>query len=202
MKENSEQDFFIIPKFKEDELFKVPEGFFDTLPEKALAAVRADEAKRGLARRKWFYYISSAAAAAIVIVLMVLYIPKNDDGALVADNKTVTVVKDTEAEKEVQPADEANDIEEVNEKTEVSLPAVQPVVSKPRTVASTPVAAAPVEMAAKEAVAEVSEPDAAAQDDTPIYACSTGFDEMCYIDYQFLEYYSDEIEDSEYGDIR
>lgn len=202
MKENSEQDFFIIPKFKEDELFKVPEGFFDTLPEKALAAVKADEAKRGLARRKWFYYISSAAAAAIVIVLMVLYIPKNDDGALVADNKTVTVVKDTEAEKEVQPADEANDIEEVNEKTEVSLPAVQPVVAKPRTVASTPVAAAPVEMAAKEAVAEVSEPDAAAQDDTPIYACSTGFDEMCYIDYQFLEYYSDEIEDSEYGDIR
>ncbi|MBQ7489978.1 MAG: hypothetical protein IJT51_05645 [Bacteroidales bacterium] len=202
MKENSEQDFFIIPKFKEDELFKVPEGFFDTLPEKALAAVRADEAKRGLARRKWFYYISSAAAAAIVIVLMVLYIPKNDDGALVADNKTVTVVKDTEAEKEVQPADEANDIEEVNEKTEVSLPAVQPVVSKPRTVASAPVAATPVEMAAKEAVAEVSEPDAAAQDDTPIYACSTGFDEMCYIDYQFLEYYSDEIEDSEYGDIR
>ena len=202
MKENSEQDFFIIPKFKEDELFKVPEGFFDTLPEKALAAVRADEAKRGLARRKWFYYISSAAAAAIVIVLMVLYIPKNDDGALVADNKTVTVVKDTEAEKEVQPADEANDIEEVNEKTEVSLPAVQPVVSKPRTVASAPVAATPVEMAAKEAVAEVSEPDAVAQDDTPIYACSTGFDEMCYIDYQFLEYYSDEIEDSEYGDIR
>ncbi|MBP5710825.1 MAG: hypothetical protein J6W84_07615 [Bacteroidales bacterium] len=202
MKENSEQDFFIIPKFKEDELFKVPEGFFDTLPEKALAAVKADEAKRGLARRKWFYYISSAAAAAIVVVLMVLYIPKNDDGALVADNKTVTVVKDTEAEKEVQPADEANDIEEVNEKTEDSLPAVQPVVSKPRTVASAPVAATPVEMAAKEAVAEVSEPDAAAQDDTPIYACSTGFDEMCYIDYQFLEYYSDEIEDSEYGDIR
>ena len=202
MKENSEQDFFIIPKFKEDELFKVPEGFFDTLPEKALAAVKADEAKRGLARRKWFYYISSAAAAAIVVVLMVLYIPKNDDGALVADNKTVTVVKDTEAEKEVQPADEANDIEEVNEKTEVSLPAVQPLVSKPRTVASAPVSATPVEMAAKEAVAEVSEPDAAAQDDTPIYACSTGFDEMCYIDYQFLEYYSDEIEDSEYGDIR
>ncbi len=202
MKENSEQDFFIIPKFKEDELFKVPEGFFDTLPEKALAAVRADEAKRGLARRKWFYYISSAAAAAIVVVLMVLYIPKNDDSTLVADNKTVTVVKDTEAEKEILAADEANDIEEVNEKTEVSLPAVQPVVSKPRTVASAPVAAAPVEMAAKEAVAEVSEPDAAAQDDTPIYACSTGFDEMCYIDYQFLEYYSDEIEDSEYGDIR
>ena len=202
MKENSEQDFFIIPKFKEDELFKVPEGFFDTLPEKALAAVKADEAKRGLARRKWFYYISSAAAAAIVVVLMVLYIPKNDDGALVADNKTVTVVKDTEAEKEVQPADEANEIEEGNEKTEDSLPAVQPVVSKPRTVASAPVAATPVEMAAKEAVAEVSEPDAAAQDDTPIYACSTGFDEMCYIDYQFLEYYSDEIEDSEYGDIR
>ena len=202
MKENSEQDFFIIPKFKEDELFKVPEGFFDTLPEKALAAVKADEAKRGLARRKWFYYISSAAAAAIVVVLMVLYIPKNDDSTLVADNKTVTVVKDTEAEKEVQPADEANDIEEVNEKTEDSLPAVQPVVSKPRTVASAPVAATPVDMAAKEAVAEVSEPDAAAQDDTPIYACSTGFDEMCYIDYQFLEYYSDEIEDSEYGDIR
>ena len=202
MKENSEQDFFIIPKFKEDELFKVPEGFFDTLPEKALAAAKADEAKRGLARRKWFYYISSAAAAAIVIVLMVLYIPKNNDGALVADNKTVTVVKDTEAEKEILAADEVNDIEEVNEKTEVSLPTVQPVVSKPRTVASAPVAAAPVEMAAKEAVAEVSEPNTTEQDDTPIYACSTGFDEMCYIDYQFLEYYSDEIEDSEYGDIR
>ena len=48
---------------------------------------------------------------------------------------------------------------------------------------------------------EVSEP-AAPQDDTPIYACSTDLDDMCYIDYQFLEYYSDELEDSEYGDIR
>ena len=218
MKENNEQDLFLIPKFKEDELFKVPEGFFDTLPEKAMAAVRADEAKRGIARRKLFYYISSAAAVALVVVLMVFFFQNKGNDGLVAHNNNNSAVENNSVNNETQPAEVVSKPNEVLDSEDVTVsvdnantgesrkntaakPVRQVCVASAEVVAN----AVAVENVAVENVAavtpEVSEP-AAPQDDTPIYACSTDLDDMCYIDYQFLEYYSDELEDSEYGDIR
>ena len=213
MKENNEQDLFIIPKFKEDDLFKVPEGFFDTLPEKAMAAVRADEAKRGIARRRLFYYISSAAAVALVVVLMVFFFQNNGNDGLVAYNNNNSAVENNSMNNETKPAEAVSEPVEVIDSEEVissvdktkareigKNKAAKPV--RQVSVASAEVVARPVAVENVAAVTpEVSEP-AAPQDDTPIYACSTNLDDMCYIDYQFLEYYSDELEESEYGDIR
>ena len=213
MKENNEQDLFIIPKFKEDDLFKVPEGFFDTLPEKAMAAVRADEAKRGIARRRLFYYISSAAAVALVVVLMVFFFQNNGNDGLVAYNNNNSAVENNSMNNETKPAEAVSEPVEVIDSEEVissvdktkareigKNKAAKPV--RQVSVASAEVVARPVAVENVAVVTpEVSEP-AAPQDDTPIYACSTNLDDMCYIDYQFLEYYSDELEESEYGDIR
>ena len=213
MKENNEQDLFIIPKFKEDDLFKVPEGFFDTLPEKAMAAVRADEAKRGIARRKLFYYISSAAAVALVIVLMVFFFQNNGNDGLVAHNnnnssgENISINNGTKPVEVVSEPDEIANLEDVTSSIDNNKAsegrkntAAKPV--RQVSVASAEVVANAVAVENVAAVTpEVSE-TAAPQDDTPIYACSTDLDDMCYIDYQFLEYYSDELEDSEYGDIR
>lgn len=197
MEQNNKNEVFIIPKFKEEELFPAPENFFDGLSEKALVAAKAADSQRKSTQRKWFYYISSAAAAALVIVLSVFFISKNNDNAnLVADNVTpdinnTSIVTETPKSDSIEPnsnfSEEHATYQDKTEKKEKNIPSKQK--TNRQITSDTQIAAATSQ--------EVTPPE----DETPIYACSTDFDELCFIDYQFIEYYNDEIVDSEYGDF-
>ena len=95
MKETDENIENLFGNFKKTEPFRVPEGYFETFPERLKIRIEKEEYLSG--KRSLFYYLKPALsiAASIAMVMLLVYVPfkkfvPSDKGFIVQKQNSLT----------------------------------------------------------------------------------------------------------------